>query len=113
MNLTDLLKQTDESDERRRNLLEASNRAYARDGDALANFKNTAQLLTQAGMPTTAAQVWGVFFFKHLTAILKRASDPNFQDREPIDGRIDDAQIYLELLRAICNEGDGDAVVRE
>jgi hypothetical protein len=113
MNLDDLLSQSDESDARRRSILSASNRAYARDGDALANFKNTASLLTQAGMPTSPAQVWGVFFFKHLTAILKAASDSGFQDREPIGGRIDDAQIYLELLRAIHSEGDGDAALRE
>lgn len=73
-------------------------REYATDADGLANFNNRAE---QMGI--TPLQVWGIFYGKHSDAIfsyLKRGEVLS----EPIEGRIDDAILYLVLLKALVRE---------
>ena len=81
-------------------LTESKGAEYAHDADQLANFKRlSGQLRLQ---PTT---VLLVYMQKHLDAIAEYVSA--IQDErmpvlsEPIDGRIDDAILYLILLKAL------------
>lgn len=79
-------------------LNDSKGREYASEADGLANFKNRAE---QMGI--TPLQVWGIFYGKHSDAIfsyLKRGEVLS----EPIEGRIDDAILYLVLLKALVRE---------
>jgi hypothetical protein len=97
---------------RRLDLMRGSQRAYANDSDALANFKGCANLIQDATgldmVPVGPELVAVVYFYKHLTSVLKHALVPEFTDREgeSREGRFDDAENYLELLRAILTEKD-------
>lgn len=78
---------------------------YAASDDQLANFKRSAE---QAGI--TPEQVWLVFFNKHKDAITSYVKNLNIINRhpsEPIEGRIDDAILYLCLLKALIQERKG------
>ena len=71
---------------------------YSRDEDQLANFKRCA-----AECDITMQQAWSVLFTKHIDAIkffIKNGRELS----EPIEGRIDDAILYLILLKAIVQE---------
>lgn len=77
---------------------------YARsDDDQLANFHRLAE-----ENDITAEAVCAVYMTKHLDAIkffiksLSKADRPTYS--EPITGRIDDAILYLILLKALVNE---------
>ena len=80
---------------------------YAASDDQLANFKRSAK---QAGIGVR--QAWLVFFNKHMDAIRSyiynvSRSKHGYAPSEPIEGRIDDAILYLLLLKAIIQERDG------
>jgi len=76
-----------------KNIEEAKRPGYTQaNGDVLANFKKAAEL---AG--TTPMQAWGVYFYKHVAAILSYAKDPNIPQAEDLDGRFADAMNYLKL----------------
>lgn len=79
---------------------------YAASDDQLANFKRSAE---QAGI--TPEQVWLIFFNKHADAIrsyVKMARGTReYVPSEPIEGRIDDAILYLILLKALVQERAG------
>lgn len=79
---------------------------YSRSDDQLANFKRTGE-----DTSLHPVKVWQVFFNKHLDAIkhyTNRAGTPGsviFGTSEPIEGRIDDAILYLILLKALIRDG--------
>lgn len=77
---------------------------YARSDDQLANFKRSAE---EAGI--TPEQVWLVFYNKHADAIKSFIAKPPTKwgavgPSEPIEGRIDDAILYLILLKGLIRE---------
>lgn len=74
---------------------------YSRDDDQLANFRRSA---AEAGI--TEWQAWLVFYNKHADAIktwIRHGNDgPKGKGvSEPIEGRIDDAILYLILLKGL------------
>lgn len=71
---------------------------YSGSEDAFANFKRNAQRLDMS-----PHQVWAVYFFKHLDAIETWLRDGQVKS-EPIEGRIDDAIMYLFLLKGMILE---------
>jgi hypothetical protein len=76
---------------------------YARsEDDQLANFKRSG---AEAGI--SPEQTWVVFFNKHIDSIKHHIKTPKVELAEPIIGRIDDAILYLILLRAMIVERDG------
>lgn len=71
---------------------------YAGDEDALANFKEAA-----ADIGVSPYVIWYVYFHKHLSAV-KRFVEKGQVESEPIEGRIDDAILYLFLLRGLIKD---------
>ena len=86
-------------------LTDGKGEEYSRSDDQLANFKRSA---AEAGI--TPLQVWTVFYNKHADAIKdyirKRSvlSADEIRTSEPIECRIDDAILYLCLLKGILRE---------
>lgn len=72
---------------------------YAHDADQLANFKRLSERL---GM--SAEAILMVYLTKHLDSIESHIREPQKSLSEPIDGRIDDAILYLCLLKALIND---------
>ena len=85
--------------ERLMDLTDTKGREYANSDDQLANFKRLAKRL---GL--TPAQVCTVYLTKHLDSIDSWVRNPEQDLSEPIDGRIDDAILYLILLKAIAHD---------
>jgi hypothetical protein len=86
-------------------LTETKGKEYARSDDQLANFKRAAE-----DLDIDPLKVWSVFFGKHVDAIksyVKLGPVARLTLSEPIEGRIDDAILYLILLRAIIQERKG------
>lgn len=71
---------------------------YAGDEDALSNFKRNAERLK-----LTPEQVLMVYLGKHLDAIYTYCAEGQVES-EPIEGRIDDAILYLLLLKGLVHE---------
>lgn len=71
---------------------------YSRDGDQLANFKRNA---AEAGI--TQEQAWLVLFNKHVDAIKSYVKTGKVLS-EPIDARVLDAMLYLNLFRGMISE---------
>jgi hypothetical protein len=69
--------------------------------DVLNNFKTTAESIGIKPM-----EVWAVFFYKHIQAILSHSGDPNMHQAEPIDSRYADALNYLFLGFAMLVENN-------
>ena len=69
--------------------------------DVLHNFKSTAK-----NLGLDPKEVWGVFFHKHIQAILSHAHNPNMYRAEPIESRYADAINYLYLGYALMKESD-------
>jgi hypothetical protein len=80
-------------------LTRSKGREYANSDDQLANFK---RLSTQLG-PSPAAIAY-VYLAKHLDSIQSHIRSPERDLSEPIAGRIDDAILYLILLKALLDE---------
>ena len=68
-------------------------------GDVLANFRKAAEL-----SGTTPMQAWGVYFYKHVAAIMSYAKDPEIPQAESIEGRFADAMNHLKLGFFILKE---------
>lgn len=84
------------------NLNNTKGREYADDSEALGNFYNRAE---QMGVDPKV--VWGIFFGKHIDSIysyIKRGEVLS----EPIEGRIDDAILYLILLKGLIEDQNGN-----
>lgn len=86
-------------------LNDTKGREYAGDDDALANFHNRAE---QMGI--TPMQVWGIFYGKHSDAIYAYIRNGKVLS-EPIEGRIDDAILYLILLKGLVLEHEHPLIV--
>lgn len=71
---------------------------YAGNEDALANFKSASERLG-----ITAEQVWAVYADKHWSAIMTYCKEGDVKS-EPIEGRINDAILYLLLLKGLHQE---------
>lgn len=100
-------KSIDELYERLKSLTASKGEEYKRREDnQFANFERGAQAL---GL--TREQVLMVYLSKHLDSIVTyvkdRAAGQEKQYAEPISGRIDDAILYLLLLRGMTIENDG------
>ena len=86
-----------------RELRATKGKDYSTDADTLANFKEQA-----AALGLTPEQVWGVFAGKHWAAIMTYCRKGDVAS-EPIEGRIDDAILYLLLLKGLAAEARGGA----
>lgn len=100
-------KSIDELYERLKSLTASKGEEYKRREDnQFANFERGAQAL---GL--TREQVLMVYLSKHMDSIVTyvkdRAAGQEKQYAEPISGRIDDAILYLLLLRGMAIENDG------
>lgn len=71
---------------------------YAAGGDRLANFKRLSERLGLSPI-----QVWGVYFIKHVDAILEFAKAGKVES-EPIRERFVDARNYLDLGLALVED---------
>lgn len=80
---------------------------YAGKEDRLLNFKRSAK---EAG--THPFKVWLIFFNKHMDAIKSYVRTRKVYS-EPIEGRIDDAILYLILLKAMVREANSFTSVGE
>ncbi len=69
------------------------------DADVLANFKKCG---TELGIP--ALKVWRVYYKKHDDAVVSFIKYGREFSTEGIEGRIDDMQVYLDLLRGLVAE---------
>jgi hypothetical protein len=69
------------------------------DADVLANFKSVARQLH-----LTPEQAWGVYFLKHIDAILSIMTQPNLPVSEEPLGRFADGINYLQLGYALLQE---------
>jgi hypothetical protein len=92
----------------RRNLdlMSSKGAAYSGSDDVFANFKRNADRL---GL--TQYQVWLVYFLKHIDAItnaVKTNPDHPVDKSEGLEGRVDDAENYLKLLRGMLAESSGN-----
>jgi hypothetical protein len=67
--------------------------------DVLYNFKSTGNHIG-----IKPAEVWAVFFHKHIQAILSHANNPDMPQAEPIESRYADAINYLFLGYALMND---------
>lgn len=94
-----------EAAQRRSDLARRKGSEYTRGNeDVLVHFKRAAE---KAGV--TPLQAWLIFFGKHADAIASYCRTGSVAS-EPIESRIDDAQVYLDLLRGLVAEVDrGDA----
>lgn len=83
-------------------------REYANDSDQLANFR---RLGKQLGLPPEAVTL--VFLTKHLDSISSYIrslqGQGNYTSSEPIQGRVDDAILYLILLKSLIQERENQA----
>ena len=95
-----LLRQTDEQ---MLQLTKSKGEEYARSDDQLANFKRSA---AANGISTYAA--WGVLYGKHVDAIQYFIQNGR-ELSEPIESRIYDAILYLNLLLALVKESKDGA----
>ncbi len=80
---------------------------YAGDDDALNNFKSAGE---RVGLDPI--QVWGIYFLKHIAAIETFVKEGNVKS-EPIEGRIQDAILYLFLLLGLIAEQAGEQIVQK
>ena len=74
---------------------------YAGEADALDNFKRHAQALD-----LRPEQVWAVYAGKHWDAIMSYCRRGHVLSDEGIEGRIDDAILYLYLLLGLVVDGE-------
>lgn len=71
---------------------------YAGEDDALSNFKESAR-----AVDVSPLVIWFVYFDKHMSAIRTFIREGAVQS-EPIEGRIQDAILYLYLLMGLVEE---------
>ena len=80
------------------NLTASKGEEYSRDTDQLANFKRQAEELN-----ATPEKILMVYLNKHLDSIKSFVKTGKVHS-EPIEGRIDDAILYLILLKGIVQD---------
>lgn len=79
-------------------LTDSKGKEYSRDADQLMNFKRQA-----AELGVSPLVVLAVYLNKHLDAV-KSFIKNGREFSEPIEGRIDDAILYLILLKALISD---------
>jgi len=92
--------------ENRFSMCDAKSREYTRGNadDRLCNFKRMGEETAQIADPTFRA--WAIYFLKHIDAVFEYLKSGK-EGTEGIEGRIDDAQNYLDLLRGLIEEKKG------
>lgn len=88
--------------ERQLEIMRVKGAAYSGTDDVFANFKRNGERL---GL--TKYQIWLVYFMKHVDSIanaVKASPNAPVDKSEGLEGRIDDAENYLKLLRGMLNE---------
>ena len=89
--------------ELRTNMAKGKAKEYAKEGDRLANFKEAAAVLGQH--PLTVAMV---YWYKHVSAVAtycRKVSNGDVPElSEPIEGRIQDCQEYLDIIAALIHD---------
>lgn len=99
MNKAGVAKIMGETFERLQQVREAGQKEYAHaDDNAFANFERIAG---QLGLDRK--QVLWVYVYKHIDGVVSFINGHQSQ-REDVNGRIDDIEVYLELLRAMIYE---------
>lgn len=99
---TEFLHLLDETAADLRSLTETKGREYAGSCDQLANFRRLGEAL---GTPPEAILL--VYLTKHLDSITTYIRElPEPAPSEPITGRIDDAILYLILLKALIIDNE-------
>lgn len=106
MNRNDFITHVGNRTAKRVELLKKKGESYSGEGDAFANFKRNAERL---GL--SKYQIWAVYCAKHLDSIfnaIKRTPTcpMDTSEAEGVQGRIDDAINYLELLSGMLHEDD-------
>lgn len=100
MNKKDFIETKKSLDSYAKSIMDGKQPEYTNnDEDVLHNFKSTAKNLGLKPM-----EVWGVFFYKHIQAILSHAHNPDMHQAEPIQSRYADAMNYLYLGYALYKE---------
>ena len=100
MNKHDFDKLLEEASSRRTALRRDKGTEYTQgDADVLKNFKNGG---TDLGI--TAMAVWWIYYKKHQDAVLSFIKHGKEFSSEAVEGRIDDMQVYLDLLRGLVAE---------
>lgn len=100
MNAQDFEVETALLDEHRKGIANAKRPGYtAASADVLTNFRRSAEV---AGC--TALQAWAVLAYKHFSAVLTFAKDPNIPQAEAIIGRVSDAMNYLDLFWGLVRD---------
>ena len=85
-------------------MLTIKGKAYAGEGDSLANFKRNAERLD-----LTKYQIWAVYFNKHIDSInnaIQQSPDFPVDESESLLGRIVDARTYLGILQCLVEEDE-------
>lgn len=108
MNYKDFEELTRQSFETRMEIMNTKGKEYSGTEDKFANFK---RLATMQELP--AESIWLTYFTKHmdsLTSFIRRRNKGEgvmsieATLSEPIEGRIDDMQNYLDILRGMIQE---------
>jgi hypothetical protein len=90
----------DEAYTKRTTMADGKAQEYASETDRLTNFKEVGRFLGLSPL-----KVAGVYMFKHIRAIFSYIKNEGTGElSEPIDGRIDDAQEYMDLVRGLITE---------
>lgn len=85
---------------RRADLEVSKGREYTQGSeDRLANFKRAAEILKISPL-----KVWAVYFNKHWDSLMNFIKSGKEFSTESIESRIDDMQVYLDLLRGLIVE---------
>jgi len=95
------------SEQRRLELRVSKGKEYTRgEVDVLSNFKRIAKALEGVTImkENGAAIVWLVYFHKHFDAIVSFIKNCQTFSGESIEGRVDDAHVYLDLFYGIVKE---------
>lgn len=79
---------------------------YAGEEDALANFKRDQERIAKIAANDPVLLKWYVYFSKHLDAIFTFLEEGEVKS-EPVEGRINDAILYLYLLLGLIREKEG------
>lgn len=96
----DFYEMVNESFNSRLEIMKAKGKEYTiGSDDKLQNFKDVARQLGLRPM-----QVWDVYFSKHIASIHNYVKDGIEASNESIEGRIMDAQNYLDLFQALVIE---------
>lgn len=91
---------TRQADERKLKLRIDKGAEYTRgDSDVLANFKRHAQ-----GIGLNPMQVWFIYLAKHIDAVASYCNTGRESSNEPIEGRVDDIEVYMMLFRGLVYE---------